>query len=97
MEEFSSTLNDKNTFCNDDDTRFFVIKRNDGGFNKTSPFLIQKSILSIIGEPKVIKKLRSGELLAQLQNNIEASNLRKFRNSSKYTYYSQCPQNIKLQ
>ena len=59
------------------ENRFFVIKRNEGDFNKTSPFLIQKAIQSIVGEPKNIKNLQSGELLIEIQNNTQVSNLKK--------------------
>ena len=76
MEEFSSNLSEKNDSCNDG-ARFFIIKRNENDFSKTSPFLIQKAIESIIGEPKNIKKLRSGELLIELKTNLQASNLKK--------------------
>ena len=77
MEKFASNLNENNAFANNDGPRFFVIKRSDSDFSKTSPFLIQKSIQSIVGEPKNIKKLRSGELLIELQNNSQALTLKK--------------------
>ena len=77
VEEFSSNLNEKNAFSNDDGARFFIIKRNENDFSKTSPFLIQKAIESIVGEPRNIKKLRSGELLIELKTNLQASKLMK--------------------
>ena len=77
MEEFSSTLQEKNAFSDYDGCRFFVIKRNEGDFCKTSPFLIEKAIQSAVGCIKSIKKLRSGELLIEVQNNQQAINLRK--------------------
>ena len=39
------------------------LKRNENYFSKTSPFLINKAIESVIGEPKNIKTLRSGGIL----------------------------------
>ena len=50
-EEFSSNLQQKNAFSDNEGPRFFVIKRNESDFSKTSPFLIQKAIQSIVGEP----------------------------------------------
>ena len=55
-EEFSTNLKERNAFTNLSGELFFVIKRNDGDFSKTSPFLIQKAIQSTV-EPKNIKKL----------------------------------------
>ena len=77
VEEFSDSLKGKNAFANIAEERYFVIKRNDGDFSRTSPFLIQKAIQSIVGEPKNIKKLRTGELLIELQNNSQAIKLKK--------------------
>ena len=90
-EEFSSNLKENNAFFNHGE-RFFVIKRNDGDFSKTSPFLIQKAIQSIIGEPKNIKKLRSGELLIELQNQSQVSNQKKLQHTRKHPHNSYCTQ-----
>ena len=76
VDELLSNLKEKNAFANNE-ACFFVMKRNEGDFSKTSPFLIQKAIQSIIGETKKIKKLRSGELLIEIQNDLQASNLKK--------------------
>ena len=76
MDEFSSNLKENNAFSNNE-ARFFIIKKNEGDFSKTSPFLIQKAIQSIVGEAKNIKKLRSGELLVELQSDSQASSLKK--------------------
>ena len=43
VDEFSQNLN--NAFSDDDGTRFFIIKRNENYFSKTSPFLIKQLIL----------------------------------------------------
>ena len=56
MEEFSCNLSEKDAFCNDEGACFFIIKRIKNDSSKTSPFLIQKAIGCIIGEPKNIKK-----------------------------------------
>ena len=72
VEEFSNNLKGKNAFANIDEEHFFVNKRNGGDFSRISPFLIQKAIQSIVGEPKIIKKLRTAELLIELQYNLQA-------------------------
>ena len=77
VEEFSSNLNQKNAFINEDYAHFFVIKWKEGDFLKTSLFLIQKAIQSVVGEPKTIKKLKPGELLIELQSNLQTSKLKK--------------------
>ena len=56
VEEFSSTLLEKNAFNDYDGSRFFVIERNEGDVCKTSPFLIEKTIQSAVGCIKLIKK-----------------------------------------
>jgi len=67
----------KNAFSDDDGTRFFVVKRKEGDFARTSPFLIHKGIQSVVGEAKAIKKLKLGELLIEVQSSIQANNLKK--------------------
>lgn len=57
--------------------RFFVVKCNEGNFALKSPFLIQKAIHGLIGEPKSIKKLRSGDLLIEVKNSKQAENITK--------------------
>ena len=54
--EFSFNLSENNAFSSDDGPCFFIIKRNENDFTKMSPFLIQKALKSIVGEPKNIKK-----------------------------------------
>ena len=68
---------ERNAFTNLIGERFFFVIKRNGDFSKTSPFLIQKAIQSTVGEPKNIKKLRSGELLIELQSNLLAINLKK--------------------
>ena len=41
VQEFSSNLETNNTFCDDNGTRFFGIKKSEGDFPKISQFLIQ--------------------------------------------------------
>lgn len=67
-------LNSNSTMHN---ARFFVIKRKEGSFQNISPFLIQKSLHSIIGDVKGVKKLRSGDLLVEVTTANQALNLSK--------------------
>jgi len=64
--------------------RFFFIKQNDGSFEKTSPFLIQKCMQSYVGEVKQIKKLRSGDLLVEVADEKQSRNIQKLK---KFAYY----------
>ena len=64
--KFSSNLETYNTFCDDDGIQFFMIKRSEGDFSITSPFLIQKGIEFVVETTKTIKKLCSGELLIEV-------------------------------
>jgi hypothetical protein len=50
--------------------RFFILKSSKGNFTEVFPFFINKSLVAAIGEPKVIKKLRSGELLIETSINL---------------------------
>ena len=47
--------------------------------NKSSPFLIHKTIMSVAGEPKTIKTLRSGDLLKQCAKESREKNLIKMK------------------
>ena len=78
VEDFSSNLQSKNIFSGDG-IRIFVIKRK-GDFSRISPFLIQKAIQSVVGEANSIKKLRTGELLIEVQTNTQAKNMKKCTN-----------------
>jgi hypothetical protein len=55
--------------------RFFVIKLKEGNFHSVSPFLIHKSLVSAVGEVKSVKKLRSGVLLVEVINTIQAKGI----------------------
>lgn len=46
--------------------RFFLIQIKDGNFQSVSPFLINKTLKSLVGEVKSVKKLRSGDLLVEV-------------------------------
>jgi hypothetical protein len=52
--------------------RFFLIKLNKGSFNNMSPFLIHKSLQTTVGAVKMVKKLRSGELLVEITSSKQA-------------------------
>ena len=56
-----SSVQSKKTYV----TRFLIIHSEVEGkdISLLSPFLIEKAIMSIAGEPKSIKNLRSGDLL----------------------------------
>ena len=54
IDKFSSSLEANNDFCEDDGSQFFVIKRSEGDFPKTSPFLIGKAIQSVVSNAKSI-------------------------------------------
>lgn len=53
--------------------RFFVIKLKEGSFQNVSPFLIHKSIQSVVGDVKNIKKLRSGDIMIEVNNAQQAT------------------------
>ena len=52
-EEFTFNFQEKNAFSNNAQPLFYVIKRNEGDFSKTSPFLIQKAIHTIVGNQEI--------------------------------------------
>lgn len=56
--------------------RFFIIKNLcDDSFRSVSPFLIHKTIKSVIGEVESLKKLKSGDLLIKLSNTSQAQSI----------------------
>ena len=58
--------------------RFFVIgSSNDEALKKLSPFAIQKGLEGLAGEPKSVKKLRSGSLLIECATESHSKNLLK--------------------
>ena len=59
--------------------RFLVIHSEEEGkdISSLSPFLIHKTIMSVAGEPKSIKNLRSGDLLIQCAKEPHEKNLLK--------------------
>ncbi|GBN79514.1 hypothetical protein AVEN_205512-1 [Araneus ventricosus] len=62
-------------------SKYFIISsdtRND--LKSTSPILIHKSIISIAGEVKSIKKLNNGNILIEVLNSKQAENLMKLEN-----------------
>ena len=72
--------------------RFLVVKSQEE--NRTmadlSPFVIEKCIQSIVGQPKTIKKLKSGDLLLEVDKKQQVENLLKppryLISKSKYHY-----------
>jgi len=57
--------------------RFLVIQSTEQNFKMTSlsPFVISKTLQSIAGEPKSVKKLRSGDLLVEVVKASHSNNL----------------------
>ncbi|MEN8173078.1 MAG: hypothetical protein ABFS03_09390 [Chloroflexota bacterium] len=57
--------------------RFLVIEATDKErpLDKLSPFAIAKGIQGLAGEPKMVKHLRSGSLLVEVENKAHATNL----------------------
>ena len=57
--------------------RFLLIKSTDDDFKMTnlSPFVIEKTLESIAGVPKSVKKLRTGDLLVEVERASHAKNL----------------------
>ncbi|GBN88415.1 hypothetical protein AVEN_170573-1 [Araneus ventricosus] len=64
---------------------FFVIKRN-SPFNETfhtvSPFLVEKAITATVGDVKSTKKLRSGDLLVEVQSRKQSEQIVKLKTFS---------------
>ncbi|KFM63744.1 hypothetical protein X975_11598, partial [Stegodyphus mimosarum] len=57
--------------------RFLLVSSPSGEMQKMSPFLINKYIHSSIGEPRNIKRLRSGDLLIDTTSAIQSVSLLK--------------------
>lgn len=68
---------EKHDCASNNNERFFIIKPTQGSFEKISPFLIQKTVNSMVGNVKNIKKLRSGDLLIEVANSSQAKNIKK--------------------
>ena len=58
---------------------FLVMSSTDDNFKRLSPFAIQKGIQGIAGTPKSVKKLRSGDLLIEVEKKSHSDNLLKAR------------------
>ncbi|GFV58934.1 RNA-directed DNA polymerase from mobile element jockey [Trichonephila clavipes] len=52
-------------------TRFLLISLNKNALFSTSPFAIHKALIGIGGEPKSVKKLRSGDLLIETSSAVQ--------------------------
>ncbi|GBM76567.1 hypothetical protein AVEN_254396-1 [Araneus ventricosus] len=64
---------------------FFLIKRissSNETFHSVSPFLVEKAIVSNIGEVKCTKKLRSGDLLVEVQSRKQSQQIVKVQKFS---------------
>ncbi|XP_055924603.1 uncharacterized protein LOC129987679 [Argiope bruennichi] len=62
--------------------RFYIVKRvseKDETFQTVSPFLVQKAINATIGEPTSIRKMRSGDLLIEINSRKQAQQLQKIK------------------
>jgi len=70
--------------------RFLVLKSKEENFKMTSisPFVISKTIKSMAGEPKSVKKLRSGDLLVEVEKASYSNNLLKI--TSFYNHACEC-------
>ncbi|GFT29392.1 uncharacterized protein TNCV_757481 [Trichonephila clavipes] len=52
-------------------TRFLIISLPNSEMTKVSPFAIQKALIGIGGEPKSVKRLRSGDLLVETNSALQ--------------------------
>ncbi|GFW34518.1 RNA-directed DNA polymerase from mobile element jockey [Trichonephila clavipes] len=52
-------------------TRFLIISLTNNEMSKVSPFAIQKALIGIGGEPKSVKRLRSGDLLIETNSALQ--------------------------
>ncbi|GFS65840.1 uncharacterized protein TNCV_390701 [Trichonephila clavipes] len=50
---------------------FLIISLPNNGMAQKSPFAIQKAIQGISGEPRLVKKLRSGDLLIEISSVLQ--------------------------
>jgi hypothetical protein len=59
--------------------RFMVIqsKDKDKQLATLSPFIVEKTILGLVGKPKSVKKLRSGDLLVECERKAQIENILK--------------------
>ncbi|GBM58637.1 hypothetical protein AVEN_251909-1 [Araneus ventricosus] len=64
---------------------FFLIKRNSPSnetFHTVSPFLVEKAITATVGDVKSTKKLRSGDLLVEVQPRKQSEQIVKLKTFS---------------
>ena len=75
----SDSENDNaNNYDNKTWSRFLVIESADEGeLAKLSPFAVSKGINGLAGEPKTLKRLRSGAYLVEVTRKAHADNLLK--------------------
>ncbi|GBO02894.1 hypothetical protein AVEN_139850-1 [Araneus ventricosus] len=60
-------------------SKFFIVSAEKGDLKNTSPILIHKTIIAVIGEVKSIKKLHNGQLLIETINTKQSENLMKLQ------------------
>ncbi|GBM09000.1 hypothetical protein AVEN_229039-1 [Araneus ventricosus] len=61
---------------------FFLVKRissQNETFNSVSPFLVQKAVTENIGDVLSVRKLRSGDLLIEVNSRTQAQNIVKIK------------------
>ena len=64
--------------------RFLVIhSQEERSISSLSPFVIEKVLIGMAGEPKSIKKLRSGDLLVEYTNKKQIENLLRLKSFHK--------------
>lgn len=73
---FSDSDDDKSTGVFD---KFFVVQSSEQGktYSNISPFVIEKTMFSVIGKTNNIKKLRDGKLLVEIIREKQGKNLQK--------------------
>ncbi|GFV21163.1 RNA-directed DNA polymerase from mobile element jockey [Trichonephila clavipes] len=52
-------------------TRFLIISLTNNEISKVSPFAVQKALIGIGGEPKSVKRLRSGDLFVETNSALQ--------------------------
>ncbi|GFS47899.1 RNA-directed DNA polymerase from mobile element jockey [Trichonephila clavipes] len=52
-------------------TRFLLISLPNNDMSNISPFAIHKTLIGIVGEPKSVKRLRSGDLLIETASALQ--------------------------
>ncbi|GFW63666.1 uncharacterized protein TNCV_4329541 [Trichonephila clavipes] len=56
-------------------TRFLILSLPNNDMSKKSPFAIHKALIGIGGEPKSVKRLRTGDLLIETSSALQTKSL----------------------